>query len=412
MMDTITIKEYDSLLVKDKRDVKNKVISKDDAIALQGIILENEPIFHWGYKRITAQQWVGTISLKDLNIEILPKLSGYVNVNELRDVLTRMLLVSHQSPYLRETPGNVQARKDSLIEMIIETFLNSLERYLVGGMQHSYRKLDKNINKVKGQILFNKQFSRNVLKVDRFWCKYSKFTPDNKINQFFKLCLLSMQMVTKDNHNKGRIKYLLPVFDDISNINKDSALSKPIVFNSTNHRAQEAYQYGKLFLQNIYSTLNAGNVKINMMLFDMNSLYEMFIFKSAKAIYRGKVSYQQRRAYALQRDSDNRKFISLRPDLIIKRDDGSIDIVDTKWKIPQNFAKESDVYQMNTYSTSIEGADRILLLYPYVNKNAIVDDYHFIDKNGNERQLKIRTVDLLKCLDWKGFLGELEKVLD
>jgi len=127
-METINLKEYDQLHIREKRDVKNNTITKDDALALQSVIMNEEPVFKWGYKKLTAQHWVGTITLKDLNIEILPKLYGYVSMDELRSVLTRMLLISHQKPSVREMPGMTQVSKNSLIEMLIETFLTSLEK--------------------------------------------------------------------------------------------------------------------------------------------------------------------------------------------------------------------------------------------------------------------------------------------
>ena len=105
MMDTIIIKEFDELHIKEKRDINKNVISKEDAIALQSIIIDTEPIFKWGFKKLTAQHWVGTISLKNLNIEILPKLYGSVSEEQLRAVLTRMILVSHQQPAARKIPG-------------------------------------------------------------------------------------------------------------------------------------------------------------------------------------------------------------------------------------------------------------------------------------------------------------------
>lgn len=410
-MDTITLKEYDSLFVKERRDAKHNIISQDDADALLSILRDGESIFKWGYKRITAQHWVGVISLKDLTIEILPKLASYCDTDQLRNVLTRMLLVSHQMPNSKEVPGNIQTQKNSLIEILISTFLGALEKYILGGLQHSYQKISKNINYLKGKILINKQFSKNILKPDKFWCRFSKFTSDNPINQFFKLCLRSMFEVTAVLQNKKRIECMLPLFEEMKNISKATALSNTVVFNSTNHRAEYAYQYGKLFLQNLYSTLNAGNIRMNSMLFDMNSLYETFIYKSAKAIYHSQIAYQQRGSYALVRDQDGRKYIALRPDLTLKRGTGKIDIIDTKWKIPSNFAKESDIYQMNTYSISIPGVDRVILLYPFANSNNIVGDYHFADKNGNERKLNIRTIDLLKCLNWTSFLYELEIAL-
>ena len=93
--------------------------------------------------------------------------------------------------------------------------------------------------------------------------------------------------------------------------------------------------------------------------------------------------YQMRGNYLLERDSDLKKYVGLRPDITIKKSSGMMDIIDTKWKIPKNFAKEADTYQMNAYSSSIKNVERIILLYPHVSKESIVDDYSFIDLKGN-----------------------------
>ena len=122
--------------------------------------------------------------------------------------------------------------------------------------------------------------------------------------------------------------------------------------------------------------------------------------------------YQMRGNYLLERDSDSKKYVGLRPEITIKKSSGMMDIIDTKWKIPKNFAKEADTYQMNAYSSSIKNVERIILLYPYVSKKSIVDDYSFIDLKGKKRPLKIRTVDLMLVLDWKKFLKGFEKILN
>lgn len=410
MIETIVLKEYDQLHIKDKRDTAHKVISKEDALALQTIIMDDEPVFKWGYKKLIAQHWVGTISLKNLNIEILPKLYGYVSTDDLRIVLMRMIMISHQNPSVREMPGMVRMKKDSLIEMLIDTYLNLLDKYVREGLQHSYKKIDQNINRVKGRILFGKQFSRNILEPTKFWCRYSKFTEDNDINRFMKLCLCQMSRISRDEYNRRRIKYLLPAFDDIPTISREKALAKPIIFNSTNQRAEEAYKYGLLFLNNIFSTLSAGNTSISMMLFNMNDLYELFVYRVSRIVFGNRAIYQMRGNYLLERDSDRKKYVNLRPDITIKNNNGGFDIIDTKWKIPKNFVKESDTYQMNAYSSSIKSVDRVFLLYPYVERNDIVGDYSFIDLSGRKRAIKIRTVDLMLVLDWKKFVKEFETI--
>lgn len=190
------------------------------------------------------------------------------------------------------------------------------------------------------------------------------------------------------------MKYLLPTFSDFTTINKEKALLKDISFNSTNQNDQGSYTYGKLFFKSISSTLNAGNTPINMMLFDMNALFELFIFKVTTIVYKNKISYQMCGNYLLEWDSDGKKYIALRSDITIKNDKDSYSIVDTKWKIPKTFSKEYNVYHMNSYSTSIDKIKEIILLYPLVYNKRTIDNYHLIDSNCVKRMLKIRTIDL------------------
>jgi len=66
---------------------------------------------------------------------------------------------------------------------------------------------------------------------------------------------------------------------------------------------------------------------------------------------------------------------------------------------------------MNSYSTSIDKVREIILLYPLVYNKRMIDDYHFIDSNGIKRPLKIRTIDLMKCLEWRTFLNEFPEAI-
>ena len=48
MIETITLKEYDQLHIRDRRNPNNNTITKEDAIALQSIIMDEEPVIKWG----------------------------------------------------------------------------------------------------------------------------------------------------------------------------------------------------------------------------------------------------------------------------------------------------------------------------------------------------------------------------
>ena len=83
-----------------------------------------------------------------------------------------------------------------------------------------------------------------------------------------------------------------------------------------------------------------------------------------------KVSAQDKGHYLFNTlNGENHKKFSLRPDLVVTRDDGSIIILDTKWKSlvnerSKNYGiSQADMYQMYAYSKKY-GTSEIWLLYP------------------------------------------------
>ena len=410
MIRTISIREYDKLHIRPDRDLERNIISTSDAVYLQSVVIDNSPVFSFGNRCLIAQQYVGVIEMPDFSIEILPKIYGEVDEEKLRDVLIRMLLVAHQTNSIRQFKASVAARKNSLAEIVIQSFLNEVQKYVDSGFQHEYRKLSQNIDKVKGQIVFSQQLRRNVLAPTRFYCRYSKYIDDNELNQFLKACLREMARVTRDVQNRRTIDDLLPSFEGISDVAPEIVLGFRIEFTSINIRVKEAYTYGRMFLENLHATMSAGTTQVYTMLFNMDQLYELFVYRVASIVFGNRVTYQKMGNYMVSRDSDGKKFVSLRPDLTLKVSDDEQWIIDTKWKMPGRFAKESDVYQMNAYSTGIKNVSKVILLYPRVSRSDhLVGYYTLLSSVGGPRPLEIKLIDLMECLSWNEFLRSFKR---
>lgn len=405
MIKTISIREYDKLNIRKERDLEHNTISMSDAAYLQSVVMDNSPVFSYGNRCLIAQQYVGVIEMPDFTIEILPKIYGEVDSDRLRDVLVRMLLVAHQTTSIRRFKASVATRKNSLSEVVIQSFLYELKIYIDSGLQHEYKKVTQNINKVKGQIVFSQQLRRNVLAPTKFYCRYSKYVADNELNQFFKACLSEMARLSRDAQNKRMIEDLIPSFEGISEVDSQVALGYGIEFNSINARAKDAYTYGRMFLENLHATMSAGLTQVYTMLFNMDQLYELFVYRVATIVFGSRVTYQKMGSYMVARNSDGKKFVSLRPDLTLKISDQEQWIIDTKWKIPGRFAKESDVYQMNAYSTGIKNVSKVILLYPRVSRlDHLVGYYTLLSSVGGPRPLEIKLIDLMECLSWNSFI--------
>lgn len=410
-MQVLSIKEYDKLYIRRERALDKNTISASDAAYLQSVTRDGMPVFGFGSRCLIAQQWVGVIDLPDFSIEILPKLSGEISDVALRQIIIRMLLVSHQAGVSLQLRSSVSMRENSLAEMLIETFLQELLAYAETGLQHEYVKIFRNIGKVKGQICFSQHLKKNILAPTRFFCRYSSYIADNKLNRFFKTCLEYMALVSRDVRSHKLIEELQMTFSLIGNFSREQALSVNVEFNSVNVRAQEAYLYGRMFLENIQASLSAGRTKIYTMLFNMNQLYELFVYRTASMVFGNRITYQKRGNYLVSRDSDKKKFVTLRPDLTFKAGNSDQWIIDTKWKLPGTFAKESDVYQMNAYSTGIPNVGKVVILYPKsATADSLVGRYTFLSGDGQTRPLEIMVVDLAGCLSWNEFLRNFRQM--
>lgn len=408
----VSMREYDRLRIREKRDLERMTISREDAECLRLLVLDDFPVFGMGNRCLIAQQYVGVIELPDFAIEIMPKIYGEVSYESLREVLMRMLLVSNQTSSVRKLQSSVSVVKSSFAEMLIETFLNSMKSYATDGLLHDYQKRSRNLDKVKGRILFNRQVSKNILNPTRFYCRYSSYEFDTEINRFLACALRHARNMSHDQHNVAAIDGLSLVFDGVSEVSRDAALGYNIEFNSVNERASDAYLLGRLILESMAATTTAGGVEMFTMLFDMNLLYERFMYRVCRLIYGRKVTYQKRGVYLVRRASDGRKLIRLRPDLTLSTLDGSW-VLDTKWKTPRGFAKESDVYQMNAYATGIRNVRRVVLLYPKVSSTSrMVGEYTLVkNEEVSGCQLDIRVIDLALCLNWYEFLDSVERAI-
>ena len=319
----LSIREYDKLHIREKRDLTRNQISKDDAAVLQRLVIDDLPVFKWGNRCLIAQQWVGVIDLPEYSIEILPKLAREIENEKCRDILTRMLLVAHQSPSTRKLPGSVNSKKNALTEVLISAFLGALEIYIKSGVLNAYQKVQNNIDVVKGRIVFSKQFKQNVLSPTRFYCSYSKYISDNPVNQFLATCLSQMSCISRDNDNLRRIRAAEQYFEGVQILEVRKALNLKINFNSINSSAVESYNFGYMFLSCNFMTVNAGGIAMNVMLFDMNHLFELFMFKAIRQVYGSRVHYQSGNNYLVHSVDSGRNYIRLRPDIAIYSDSGN-----------------------------------------------------------------------------------------
>ncbi|MEC2345017.1 hypothetical protein P9H28_13080 [Paenibacillus barengoltzii] len=409
----IKVLEHQKIFISAEANEQKKQISKKDADYLRRIEKErNYGIFKWGRNYLTPQQWVGIISTPDVTIEILPKISNEENTDLIREKLIYMLQVAYDIPIKNNINALVSFAKIGMLDILVSMFLRDLENQLRNGIYKRYQKRTKNLSTVKGSINFSKHINRNMLTEEKFYCTYSVFTENNIINQIIKYTLRKLERAVRHNSNRNWIKKLSPVFEEVNYSEFNLQQITDIQFDRNMARYRTIIEYCKLFIEGLSAEMKSGEVKINFLLFDMNRLFEKFIFKAYKKIFGNKTTFQFSKYHLLRHDAIQKKIVLLRPDIVIQRDADDRIIIDTKWKNSNGFADEKDLYQMNGYLSTIDKATEGILLYPKSDSNdKMVGEYTFLNKDRNIK-LKIRTVDLTLCSDNPSFYNYLMGLLD
>jgi 5-methylcytosine-specific restriction enzyme subunit McrC len=410
-MSKIVIIEHQNLRIGRSFDPINNQISTKDAEYLKQLEgKQGVQIFKWGSNTVSPQQWAGIISVPNGVIEILPKITDDENRDMLRDKLVYMLQIVNDVPVRKNITSKLDYGTHGFVDLLIQLFLIEFEKQIRHGIFKTYQKRIDNLNTIKGTMDYPRNLRTNQLLKNKFVCKYSRFTEDNPLNQIIKYTLRLLQKITKSPSNQSMLKKLDSYFENVTYSKKRVSDIESVILNRHTQRFKETLDFCKLFISGQELNFSTGEVTVQFMLFDMNQLFERFVYKMYKrAIKNGKVFYQNAHHYMLSSNASGLKVL-LKPDLIIEQGIEKI-LLDTKWKNISRFADESDIYQMNAYLDCIPHLTGGILLYPKTTKNdKIVGDYSIL-RNNEQGLLKIRTIDLSMSGENPAFFNYLLQLL-
>ena len=326
------------------------------------------PARKYGKKALVAQNYVGVIQTKDgTTIEILPKITN-TKVNESKTILLKMLKTLKKSPFKNFNMAHLQSDKMPLLEIFITMFLDELEQLIRKGLKSDYITKEENLGYLKGKLNIKEQISRNYIYKERFFVAYDEYLSDRVENRLIKTALQYLYQKSISNNNKKRIREYLFVFDEVGisyHIKQD--FSK-VTFSRQMKDYELVLLWAKTFLLENSYTPHRGNDVAFALLFDMNLLFESYVgyyLKTNSKYDSMQVSTQDQSHHLLY--ENNKGVFQLKPDIVLKNN-RSIIVMDTKWKVLENkrVARE-DIYQLYGYGKKYREENKkqkLYLIYP------------------------------------------------
>ena len=453
MKKIITIEEYKKIWIKgtsknsSDKD-KYEVIDKDKFDKLKEFIkankLHEEPkFFEISKDYVIPQNFIGSINIDDISIEIFPKIPLIKDNKDNKDEERKRFLeiLEYVETFNENIYENLEIGNENMpiLEIFISNFIEEVEKILKKGLVYSYINKSENILYFKGKLDLANHIKYNIIE-NKFFMNFDEFSVSSIENCLIKLALEKIKNISSDMENKAKIYQLLVHFDDIQTSGMIPAhLFRKLLIDRKNDFYKKSLDLAKFFLldESPYSVFYNDEREITGLFFPMEIIYESYIANKLKEVIDNKFSIKiQDNSYKIfnkcevggKEVKNNITFFKLKPDIVVEKEKEVI-ILDTKWKelksskeneIIYNFGiSKEDIYQMITYihvyNSKIKNEDnnkfcnKAYLLYPINNneKLPLENDIVFSGENG----LKVRAcfVDLSSE---KNTMKSLKKILE
>lgn len=330
--------------------------------------MHNGDFFSLLPKGVRFNHYVGVIQVGNLTIEILPKIgkvSGESDKSLWQKVLIDMLRECHWMQVYAHEKASLRFKPNSILEAYFEIFINECEKLIRQGLVKKYRAIVHNSTTLKGKLLFSHQVQQNSVHKERFYTSHQIFDRENIFNQILLNTLKFIPELSQSPYLKDKVSNLLLLFPELSDISVNTSTFENLVFDRKTIRYKEAIEIAAMLLLNYRPDIISGNNHVLAILFDMNDLWEEYIFRQLSRHKPENLLIKSQNSRTFWKLDNSNYYKKIRPDIVIlnKETDETI-ILDTKWKIPENdIPDDSDLKQMFVYNEYWSGK-QAFLVYP------------------------------------------------
>ena len=356
-------------------------------------------ILHNGIK---FKQFVGVLQIDDLLLQIHPKADKDDSDAAWRGVLLQML---HACGKLEaQSAGAAKVRKQhlNLLEVYFEYFLREIEVLIHRGLIKQYRRKSGNVKALKGKLEFAQNIRHNAVHKERFYTTHQVYDRDHSLHQILAVALEIISLFTKGSRLNDLCRRIHLAFPEVSRIKVTPALLDSIVFNRKTMPYKRAFELARLIILNYSPDINKGNENMIALLFDMNQLWEEYVF----VMLRKEVNKEDSpfKNFTVHPQAKKRFWNHnyLQPDILIENKVTNRKyIIDTKWKRPGYSASIQDLRQVYAYARFWD-AENVMLLYPGDRRQNQCHEFDTKDVVGEGEEL----------IEHQGFLRFVEVVKD
>lgn len=312
------------------------------------------PYYSLIHNGIQFNEFVGVIQVGNLLIEVLPKADKSYHSEssdrKWRNMLINMMRAVGSFDVKVTSNSHLKIKFNTVLDLYIEMFINEVEYLLHTGLIKKYRKTEENSTALKGSLVFSKQFQQNLSHEERFYIRHSTYDIEH---QWHILLYTAIKLIKQINTNASlhsRIGALMLFFPEMPTVKITKAHFVNLIYDRKTEGYRKAIEIAKLLLLHYHPDVSKGRNNVLALMFDMNQLWEQFIYVSLRRYCTNYTVSAQTSKYFWQPENSYRT--GIRPDIVIKKGD-YIAVLDTKWK------------NLNGYNPSVEDLRQMYVYHKY-----------------------------------------------
>ncbi len=331
---------------------------------------------------VQATQFVGVVRLGQDTIQVLPKIYKHHEnaASEATRNLLHLLAVAADVPVREHALAPLLRRSADWFEILTRLFASHLSDAWRTNIIRGYISCEDDASPfLRGKWRLAAQMRRPEQR-HQFAITYDEFTPDNPLNRVLRFVVERLWSLTHDPENRRLLASLRSEMDAVTLLPTVTAAdAAPGLLTRLHPEYAPLLTLARLFLDGGSLQLSGGDQETFAFVFDMNRLFESFIFAFLRRhrasilppAYADCTLLPQSHGIAKHLATHGGKPVfRLEPDLAVRADDGTFPLLlDTKYK--SLFPAESrvagitpaDLYQMHAYARRY-ACPRVLLLYP------------------------------------------------
>ena len=393
-MSRITVYEHERLYLKGSTPSLNN----GQLEALRNFHGEGCPYFSLIHNGIKFCEYVGVLQVGTTTIEILPKADKSGSEQQWRTILIDMLKSVNLFDVHAPSSSSLKLRPHSILDLYFELFIIEIEYLQRRGLLKKYRKKSGNVTTLKGAIKFNQQIQQNLIHKERFFTDHTVYDVQHEIHFILYKTIVLLNEINTDHRLQGKISSLLLYFPEMPDIKINDETFLKLNLKRKDQVYKKALEISHLLLLNYHPDLTHGHNHVLALMFDMNDLWEKFIFYALRRQLhktKTKLTISAQTTKSFWKPSKGRR-TSIRPDIVINANKENCIVLDTKWKNLGGWNPSiDDLRQMYVYHDYYQ-AKKVALVYP--GNNEIFKQGRYLDpklSNELEKECSILPIPLI-----------------